>query len=99
MLEHAIYSVISPEGCSSILWRSADNADKAAEALKLTAQDMERFKIIDEVIPEPIGGAHRNPEMAINSIGNVIEKRLDTLLSISKEEIIKQKEDKYLNIG
>ncbi len=99
MLEHAIYSVISPEGCSSILWRSADNADKAAEALKLTAQDMERFKIIDEVIPEPVGGAHRNPEMAINAIGNVIEKRLDLLLSISKEEIIKQKEDKYLNIG
>ena len=99
MLEHAIYSVISPEGCSSILWRSADNADKAAEALKLTAQDMERFEIIDEVIPEPVGGAHRNPEMAINAIGNVIEKRLDTLLSISKEEIIKQKEDKYLNIG
>ena len=99
MLEHAIYSVISPEGCSSILWRSADNADKAAEALKLTAQDMERFKIIDEVIPEPVGGAHRNPEMAINAIGNVIEKRLDALLSISKEEIINQKEDKYLNIG
>ena len=99
MLEHAIYSVISPEGCSSILWRSADNADKAAEALKLTAQDMERFKIIDEVIPEPVGGAHRNPEMAINAIGNVIEKRLDILLSMSKEEIIKQKEDKYLNIG
>ena len=99
MLEHAIYSVISPEGCSSILWRSADNADKAAEALKLTAQDMEKFKIIDEVIPEPIGGAHRNPEMAINAIGNVLEKRLDTLLSISKEELIKQKEDKYLGIG
>ena len=99
MLEHAIYSVISPEGCSSILWRSADNADKAAEALKLTAQDMERFKIIDEVIPEPVGGAHRNPKMAINAIGNVIKKRLDSLLSISREEIIKQKEDKYLNIG
>ncbi len=99
MLEHAIYSVISPEGCSSILWRSADNADKAAEALKLTAQDMERFKIIDEVIPEPVGGAHRNPEMAINAIGNIIEKRLDILLSLSKEEILKQKEDKYLNIG
>ena len=99
MLEHAIYSVISPEGCSSILWRSAENADKAAEALKLTAQDMEKFKIIDEVIPEPVGGAHRNPEMAINAIGNVLEKRLDTLLSISKEELIKQKEDKYLGIG
>ena len=99
MLEHAIYSVISPEGCSSILWRSPENADKAAEALKLTAQDMEKFKIIDEVIPEPIGGAHRNPEMAINAIGNILEKRLDTLLSISKEELIKQKEDKYLGIG
>ena len=99
MLEHAIYSVISPEGCSSILWRSAENADKAAEALKLTAQDMEKFKIIDEVIPEPVGGAHRNPEMAINDIGNVLEKRLNTLLSMSKEEIIKQKEDKYLSIG
>ena len=99
MLEHSIYSVISPEGCSSILWRSADNADKAAEALKLTAQDMMRFKIIDEVIPEPIGGAHRNPETAINAIGNVLEKRLDTLLLKSKEEILKQKEDKYLNIG
>ena len=99
MLEHAIYSVISPEGCSSILWRSPEYADKAAEALKLTAQDMEKFKIIDEVIPEPIGGAHRNPEMAINAIGNVLEKRLDTLLSISKEELIKQKEDKYLGIS
>ena len=99
MLEHAIYSVISPEGCSSILWRSPENAEKAAEALKLTAQDMEKFKIIDEVIPEPVGGAHRNPEMAINAIGNVLEKRLDTLLSISKEELIKQKEDKYLGIG
>jgi acetyl-CoA carboxylase carboxyl transferase subunit alpha len=81
------------------LWRSPENAEKAAEALKLTAQDMEKFKIIDEVIPEPIGGAHRNPEMAINAIGNVLEKRLDTLLSISKEELIKQKEDKYLGIG
>ena len=99
MLEHAIYSVISPEGCSSILWRSAENADKAAEALKLTAQDMEKFKIIDEVIPEPVGGAHRNPEMAINAIGNALEKKLDILLSLSKEEIIKQKEDKYLSIG
>ena len=99
MLEHAIYSVISPEGCSSILWRSADHADKAAEALKLTAQDMEKFKIIDQVIPEPIGGAHRNAEMAINAIGDVLEKRLDALLSTSRDEIIKQKEEKYLNIG
>ena len=99
MLEHSIYSVISPEGCSSILWRSAEKADQAANALKLTAQDMERFKIIDEIIPEPIGGAHRNPQLAISTIGEVLEKRLNSLLSLSKNELIKLKEDKYLKIG
>ena len=99
MLEHAIYSVISPEGCSSILWRSSEKADQAAEALKLTAQDMMRFGIIDEIIPEPIGGAHRDPFVAIKSIGDVIEKRLKELLLLNKEELIKLKEKKYLEIG
>ena len=99
MLEHAIYSVISPEGCSSILWRSSEKADQAAEALKLTAQDMMRFGIIDEIIPEPIGGAHRDPFVAIKSIGDVIEKRLKELLLFNKEELIKLKEKKYLEIG
>ena len=99
MLEHAIYSVISPEGCSSILWRSSDHADQAAEALKLTAQDMEKFKIIDEIIPEPIGGAHRDPIITIKSIGDVIEKRLKELMVKSKDELLKQKEKKYLEIG
>ena len=99
MLEHAIYSVISPEGCSSILWRSSEKADQAAEALKLTAQDMKRFGIIDEIIPEPIGGAHRDPLVAIKSIGDVIEKRLKELLLLNKEELIKLKEKKYLEIG
>ena len=99
MLEHAIYSVISPEGCSSILWRSSENADQAAEALKLTAQDMERFKIIDEIIYEPIGGAHRDPLVAINNIGDVLERRLNQLLLMGKDELIKMKEDKYLEIG
>ncbi len=99
MLEHAIYSVISPEGCSSILWRSSENADQAAEALKLTAQDMMKFKIIDEIIPEPIGGAHRDPLVAIKSIGDVIEKRLKELSLLSKQELIKLKEKKYLEIG
>ena len=99
MLEHSIYSVISPEGCSSILWRSAEKADQAANALKLTAQDMERFKIIDEIIPEPIGGAHRDPQLAISAIGEVLEKRLNSLLSLSKNELIKLKEEKYLKIG
>ena len=99
MYEHAIYSVISPEGCSSILWRSPENAEQAAEALKLTAQDMERFKIIDEIIPEPIGGAHRDPISSINNLGNVLEKRLQELSRLSKEELIKLKENKYLEIG
>jgi acetyl-CoA carboxylase carboxyl transferase subunit alpha len=99
MLEHAIYSVISPEGCSSILWRSSEKADQAAEALKLTAQDMKRFGIIDEIIPEPIGGAHRDPLVAIKSIGDFIEKRLKELLLLNKEELIKLKEKKYLEIG
>jgi len=99
MYEHAIYSVISPEGCSSILWRSPENAEQAAEALKLTAQDMEKFKIIDEIIPEPIGGAHRDPISSINNLGNVLEKRLQELSSLSEEELIKLKENKYLEIG
>ena len=99
MLEHSIYSVISPEGCSSILWRNAEKADQAANALKLTAQDMERFKIIDEIIPEPIGGAHRDPQLAMSTIGEVLEKRLNSLLSLSKNELIKLKEEKYLKIG
>ena len=99
MLEHAIYSVISPEGCASILWRSSSNADQAADALKLTAQDMEKFKIIDEIIAEPIGGAHRDPEMAIKTIGDVLERRLLNLLSLKTEELLKLKEEKYLQIN
>ena len=99
MLEHAIYSVISPEGCASILWRSSGNADQAAEALKLTAQDMEKFKIIDEIIAEPIGGAHRDPELTIKKIGDVLERRLSNLLSLKKEELLNLKEEKYLQIS
>ena len=99
MLEHAIYSVISPEGCSSILWRSSNNADQAAEALKLTAQDMKKFKIIDEIIPEPIGGAHRDPKLTIEKIGDALEQRLINLSSLKKEELFKLKEKKYLQIG
>jgi len=99
MLEHAIYSVISPEGCASILWRSSGNADQAAEALKLTAQDMEKFKIIDEIIAEPIGGAHRDPELTIKKIGDVLERRLLNLLSLTTEELLKLKEEKYLQIS
>ena len=99
MLEHAIYSVISPEGCSSILWRSSENANHAAEALKLTAQDMQKFNIIDEIIPEPTGGAHRDPHLAIKKIGDAVENRLINLLSLQKEELLKLKEEKYLKIS
>jgi len=99
MLEHAIYSVISPEGCSSILWRSSENANHAAEALKLTAQDMQKFNIIDEIIPEPTGGAHRDPHLAIKKIGDAVENRLINLLSLQKDELLKLKEEKYLKIG
>ena len=99
MLEHAIYSVISPEGCSSILWRSSDHANIAAEALKLTAQDMFKFGIIDEIIKEPVGGAHRDTKMAINEIGDVIERRLEALQELSQSDLIKLKEEKYLKIG
>jgi len=99
MLEHAIYSVISPEGCSSILWRSSENANHAAEALKLTAQYMQKFNIIDEIIPEPTGGAHRDPHLAIKKIGDSVENRLINLLSLQKDELLKLKEEKYLKIS
>ena len=99
MLEHAIYSVISPEGCSSILWRRSENANHAAEALKLTAQDMQKFNIIDEIIPEPTGGAHRDPHLAIKKIGDAVENRLINLLSLQKDELLKLKEEKYLKIS
>ena len=89
MLEHAIYSVISPEGCSSILWRSSENANHAAEALKLTAQYMQKFNIIDEIIPEPTGGAHRDPHLAIKKIGDAVENKLINLLSLQKDELLK----------
>jgi len=99
MLEHAIYSVISPEGCSSILWRSSDHANLAAEALKITAQDMLTFGIIDEIIPEPVGGAHRDIKVTMNVMGDIIEKRLNTLQSLGQNELLKLKEEKYLKIG
>ena len=99
MFEHAIYSVISPEGCASILWRSAENASQAADALKLTAQDMLRLKIIDQIIPEPIGGAHRDIELAMETLANSIEKRLVNSLSLNQSQIIQQRKEKYLKIS
>ncbi len=99
MLEHSIYSVISPEGCASILWRDGDQAQAAAQALKLTAQDLIGMGIIDEVIAEPLGGAHRNPEEAIEAVGAAIEKMLMELVDLDGETLRRQRREKFLRMG
>lgn len=99
MLEHAFYSVISPEGCASILWRNADKKQEAAEAQKLTAQDLSKLKIIDKIISEPLGGAHRNSRGAILNVGNAIEQELKSLKKISGKELVHLRRQKFLNIG
>ena len=99
MLEHSIYSVISPEGCASILWRNADKAQDAAKALRLTAQDLQHFNLIDEVVPEPVGGAHRDPGKAIRSLGERIRATLDALLTLDREELRQRRRGKFLAMG
>src|SRR5262249_4395835 len=87
MLEHAIYSVISPEGCASILWRSAENAQDAAEALRLTAQEMLRLGVVDRIVPEPLGGAHRQPQQAIVALGAAIDEALRPLIALDRDTL------------
>lgn len=99
MLEHSIYSVISPEGCASILWRSSDKVKEATETLKLTAQDLKKFGVIDEIIPEPLGGAHRDSKRIIERVGDFLLKNLKDLLPLSGEELKKQRTEKFLKIG
>ena len=99
MLEHAIYSVITPEGCASILWRTADNAQDAAEALKLTAQDLYKLGVIDTIVPEPLGGAHRTPQAAIAGLGDAIQEALRPLLNLDGPGLRAQRREKYLAIG
>jgi acetyl-CoA carboxylase carboxyl transferase subunit alpha len=99
MLENAIYSVISPEGCASILWRDPSKSLEAAKAMKLTANDLLKMEIIDEVIKEPIGGAHRNKEEVIFSIRESLLKHLDNFKGLNGEEIFEQRRQKFLNIG
>ena len=99
MLEHSIYSVISPEGCASILWRNADKAQDAAAALKITAQDLLDLKIIDAIIPEPVGGAHRAPQEAMMNVGEQIARALAELSQISGEDLRRQRREKYLAMG
>ena len=97
MLEHSIYSVISPEGCSSILWRSSENNEQAANALKLTAQDLIELKVIDEIIPEPIGAAHRNPENLFHSIFNSLKLNLKQITSLSSNELKSARNKRFLD--
>ena len=99
MLEHSIYSVISPEGCASILWRTRDRAKDAAKAMKITAQDLEQLGVIDLIIKEPIGGAHRLPEIAMKTVGAEIVKQFEVLDTMSAEELIKARRAKFLRIG
>ncbi len=99
MLENSIYSVISPEGCASILWRSADKVQEATEALKLTAQDLRKYGVIDEIIKEPLGGAHRNPPQMIEKVGDCIAKHLKELKNFTGEELKKQRTSKFLAMG
>ncbi|MDH5723467.1 MAG: acetyl-CoA carboxylase carboxyltransferase subunit alpha [Alphaproteobacteria bacterium] len=99
MLEHSIYSVISPEGCASILWRSADFAKEAASALKLTAQDLQELKLIDGIIPEPVGGAHRKKHETIVTVGNYIEDALEGLSNENYEDLVSSRRLKFLQAG
>ncbi len=99
MLEHAIYSVISPEGCASILWRSADRAEEAAAALKLTAEDLMKLGVIDRIVGEPTGGAHREPDAAIASLGVALEEELAELVGLPGSELKSRRREKFLEMG
>ncbi|WP_294329699.1 acetyl-CoA carboxylase carboxyltransferase subunit alpha [uncultured Sphingomonas sp.] len=99
MMEHAVYSVISPEGCASILWRTADKAADAAEAMKVTAQHLKELKVIDGIVPEPLGGAHRAPGQAIQALGDAIEKALAGLSGQSPESLRQARRAKFLAMG
>lgn len=99
MLEHAIYSVISPEGAASILWRDPTRAQDAATGMKITAEDLRRFGVIDAIVPEPVGGAHRDPAAAIAATGDAIAQALDELKDLNRETVRRQRRDKFLAIG
>lgn len=99
MLEHAIYSVISPEGCASILWKDSDKMREAAEALRLTAQDLLQLGVCDRIVKEPLGGAHRDSAKTIESVGKAITTMLDEVSDLSRKKIRKERWEKYLDLG
>lgn len=99
MFEHAVYSVISPEGCASILWRTADKAADAATAMQVTAQNLLALGVIDRIVPEPVGGAHRHPAQAIDSLRKAIGEEVATLSRQPREALRRQRAEKFLAIG
>ena len=99
MMEHAVYSVISPEGCASILWRDGGHAAEAAEALRLTAEDLLRLGVVDRIVPEPLGGAHRLPRAAIDALGNAIAEALEPLIALDGARLRAQRREKFLAMG
>jgi len=99
MLEHAVYSVISPEGCASILWRTAEKAPQAAEAMKMTAGDLMQLGVIDRIVPEPVGGAHRDPKAAAQALGQAIGEELDALSGKTPKQLRKLREERFMALG
>lgn len=99
MFEHAVYAVISPEGCASILWRTAEKASDAADAMRITAQHLKALGVADRIVPEPVGGAHRGPAQAISALGTAIGEELDSLAGLSPDELRKHRRQKFLSIG
>ncbi len=99
MFEHAVYSVISPEGCASILWRTSDKAAEAAEAMKITAQDLKGLGVIDTIVPEPLGGAHRDRTTAIVALGQALDQALASLGGLSRDALKRQRREKFLAMG
>jgi acetyl-CoA carboxylase carboxyl transferase subunit alpha len=99
MFEHAVYSVISPEGCASILWRTNDRAADAAQAMKLTALDLKGLGVIDAIVPEPVGGAHRDHSLALANLGKVVGKMLDELAPLDRGQVKQKRHEKFLAMG
>ena len=99
MMEHAVYSVISPEGCASILWRDGERAQDAAEALKITAQDLAGLNLIDGIVPEPLGGAHREPETAIAAVDAAVDAAMRSMDGMDGPALLAQRREKFLNLG
>jgi len=99
MLEHSIYAVISPEGCASILWRTAEKAADAAEAMRVTAQDLKQLGVIERIVPEPVGGAHREPAAIVAALGAAIGEELDALTPLPRDQLRRDRREKFLAVA